>query len=165
MQQITQHQLARAALVGRRALAQPVLLKSLAEKLAGALGKVYASKNLSIELDFEPGLTVRADSGDLYELLGNTLDNAAKWARSRVRLRAARTDATFRLDVEDNGPGFPPDADALLARGARADTRVPGQGLGLSAVVEILGAYEGRIALERSADLGGAQVAMSIPNA
>lgn len=163
MQQITHHQLARAALAGRRALAQPVVIKPLADKLIAALGKVYAAKNLSFELDFAPDLTVRADSGDLYELLGNTLDNAAKWARSRVRLRAARNGARLQFDVEDNGPGFPAEAERLLQRGARADTRVPGEGLGLSAAAEIVQAYEGEILLERSADLGGARVVVFIP--
>lgn len=165
MHSITQHQLARAALAGRRALAQPVLLKTVADKVASALGKVYALKNLAFELDFAPDLLIRADSGDLYELLGNTLDNASKWARSRVRLRAARAGTTLRFVVEDNGPGFPADSTPLLERGARADMRVPGQGLGLSAVNEILGAYEGKIELARSADLGGALVVMTIPNA
>lgn len=165
MHSITQHQLARAALAGRRALAQPVLLKTVADKVASALGKVYALKNLAFELDFAPDLLIRADSGDLYELLGNTLDNASKWARSRVRLRAARAGTTLRFVVEDNGPGFPADSAPLLERGARADMRVPGQGLGLSAVNEILGAYEGKIELARSADLGGALVVMTIPNA
>lgn len=165
MQSITQHQLTRAALAGRRALAQPVALKGVADKIAAALGKVYADKSLSVELDVAGDLLARADAGDLYELLGNTLDNACKWASSRVRLRAARTGTTLRLDFEDNGPGFPAEAEKLLARGARADTRVPGQGLGLASVSEILAAYEGTITLSRSADLGGAHVVITIPNA
>lgn len=165
MQQIANHQLSRAALAGRRALAQPVLLKPLAEKITAALAKVYSAKNLRLEMALAPGLTVRADAGDLYELLGNTLDNASKWARTHVRLRAARSALTLRFEVEDDGPGFPESPERLLERGSRADTRVPGQGLGLSAVAEIVKAYEGEIALEQSPDLGGARVVLLIPGA
>lgn len=165
MQQIAEHQLSRAATAGRRALAQPVAVQPIAEKLASALRKVYADKGLDFELAVAPRLTARVDSGDLHELLGNTLDNAAKWARGHVRLRAARNSATLRLDIEDDGPGFPSEPERMLERGARADSRVPGQGLGLAAVHEILKAYEAEIALERSDDLGGARVVMRIPSA
>jgi len=165
MQQIADHQLSRAAIAGRRALAQPVAVRPIAAKLAAALAKVYADKSLAFELAVAPGLLGRVDSGDLHELLGNTLDNAAKWARGRVRLRAGRAGAQLELEVEDDGPGFPPEAERLLGRGVRADGRVPGQGLGLAAVAEMLGAYEGEIRLDRSDALGGARVAMRIPSA
>lgn len=165
MQQIADHQLSRAATAGRRALAQPVAVRPIAAKLTAALGKVYADKSLAFELAVAPGLLGRVDSGDLHELLGNTLDNAAKWARGRVRLSAGRSGAMLELDIEDDGPGFPAEPGRLLGRGVRADSRVPGQGLGLAAVAEMLGAYEGEVRLERSDALGGARVAMRIPSA
>jgi two-component system sensor histidine kinase PhoQ len=165
MQQIADHQLSRAATAGRRALAQPVAVQPIAARLAAALHKVYADKSLTFDVEAAKGLLVRVDSGDLHEILGNTLDNAAKWARGRVRLHAARAASTLELAVEDDGPGFPPEPERLLERGVRADSRVPGQGLGLAAVVEILRAYEGEIVLERSAELGGARVLLRIPGA
>ncbi|HUR40108.1 MAG TPA: ATP-binding protein [Verrucomicrobiae bacterium] len=165
MQSIADHQLARAATAGRRTLAQPINVRPIADKLVAALAKVYADKNLVFSVEMPDGLTARADSGDLYELLGNVLDNAAKWARSRVSLAVAREGNALLLVAEDDGPGFPDDAEHLLGRGVRADTRVPGQGLGLASVVEVLSAYEGRIALERSAALGGARVTIRIPAA
>ena len=82
-----------------------------------------------------------------------------------MRLTAARAGTTLEVVVEDDGPGFPPDPDRLLERGVRADSRVPGQGLGLAAVAEILRAYEGAIHLERSSALGGGRVVMRIPSA
>ena len=165
MQQIADHQLSRAATAGRRALAQPVALRPVAERLAAALDKVYADKRITFEVGVTPQLKGRVDAGDLHELLGNTLDNAAKWARGRVRLTAARAGTTLELQVEDDGPGFPPEPERLLGRGVRADSRVPGQGLGLAAVAEILRAYEGEVRLERSEALGGGRVAMRIPSA
>jgi len=165
MQQIADHQLSRAATAGRRALAQPVGVHPIAARLAAALKKVHADKGLAFDLVVSLRLLVRVDSGDLHELLGNTLDNAAKWARTRVQLHAARASSTLELIVEDDGPGFPAEPERLLERGVRADSRVPGQGLGLASVVEILRAYEGDIVLGRSAELGGARVVLRIPNA
>jgi two-component system sensor histidine kinase PhoQ len=165
MQQIADHQLSRAATAGRRALTQPVAVQPIAAKLARALEKVYADKRLAFELSVTPGLLARVDAGDLHELLGNTLDNAAKWTRRRVRLAAARAGTTLELTVEDDGPGFPAEPERLLERGVREDSRVPGQGLGLAAVAEILSAYEGAIRLGRSDELGGGRVAMRIPSA
>lgn len=163
MQEITDHQLARAATAGRRALAQPVALKALADKIAAALRKVHAERRLAFEIAVPADLLARADAGDLYEVVGNLLDNAGKWARSRVRLGAHRAGRALTIECDDDGPGFPADAERLLGRGMRADSQVPGQGLGLAAVAEILQAYEGDIALARSADLGGARVVLHIP--
>jgi len=163
MQDIVDHQLARAAAAGRRTLAHPVALRPLAEKLVGALAKVYAGKDLRFDLAVPEGLKARADTGDLYELLGNCLDNASKWAKQRVRLTSAHANAVLELTFEDDGPGFPEHPERLLERGMRADTRVPGQGLGLATVAEIVKAYEGTVALGRSADLGGARVVLTVP--
>jgi two-component system, OmpR family, sensor histidine kinase PhoQ len=165
MQQITDHQLARAATAGRRALAQPLAVRAVADKIAGALRKVYADRALALEVDVAEALVARVESGDLHELLGNALDNACKWARTRTRLGAQRQGTTLILEVEDDGPGFPAEPERLLGRGVRADSRVPGQGLGLAAVAEIVSAYEGRIELARSSGLGGARVTMRIPDA
>jgi len=165
MQQIADHQLSRAATAGRRALAQPVAVQPVAARLTAALHKVYADKGLAFELEVPSRLVTRVDSGDLHELLGNTLDNAAKWARGKVRLHVSRRAGTLEIDVEDDGPGFPAEPERLLERGVRADSRVPGQGLGLAAVAEILKAYDGTIRLRASADLGGGRVAITIPSA
>ncbi|MBI3171621.1 MAG: GHKL domain-containing protein, partial [Hydrocarboniphaga effusa] len=153
MQQIVDHQLGKAATAGRRALAQPVALLPIAGKVLAALRKVYAGKKLEFSLTADPGLQVRMESGDLYELLGNLLDNAGKWARGVVRLSAMREGANLVLEFEDDGPGFPAEAERLLQRFARADSKTPGQGLGLAAVAEMVRAYEGRIELTRSDEL------------
>ena len=81
------------------------------------------------------------DRDDLFEALGNLMDNAAKWCRSRVRVSgrvhaAAGAGARLLLAVEDDGPGIPPDdRDRVLERGARADEQTPGHGLGLAMVL------------------------------
>ncbi len=124
-------------------------------------------------MPFEPGpfnsvlslapLIPRADEGDLYELLGNLLDNAAKWASSEVRIRAEIRTRMLMLTIDDNGPGFPEDADKLLSRGVRADSITPGQGIGLGAVAELVKVYDGTIALSRADGvLNGARVTVSL---
>ncbi|SFF33200.1 two-component system, OmpR family, sensor histidine kinase PhoQ [Fontimonas thermophila] len=162
MQHIVDHQLRRAAAVGTRTLTEPVALRGLADKLLSAIAKVYADKNLQIENQIPETLRVRADQGDLYDLIGNLLDNAAKYGHTRVRISALNAHRQCLIVVEDDGEGFPPDADRLLRRGARADTRVPGQGLGLAAVDEIVQAYGGQLHLERS-ELGGGKVVVVLP--
>ncbi|GAC1627894.1 MAG: ATP-binding protein [Nevskia sp.] len=157
MQSITNHQLRKAAAAGRRSLADPVPLKPLAEKIIGALTKVYAAKHIAFEIEVPDSLRIRADEGDLYELLGNLLDNAGKWCKGRVQIRAELSARTLQLVIDDDGPGFPDEADKLLERGVRADSITPGQGIGLGAVAEIVKVYDGSIALGRAA-LGGGRV-------
>ena len=162
MQHIVDYQLRRAAAAGSRTLSEPLALQALAEKTLAALGKVYASKNLSFELKIPAGLRLRADEGDLYELLGNLLDNACKWGSSKVRLQIQDGPRRIDITVDDDGPGFPADAPKLAERGVRADNQVPGQGIGLATAAEIVKAYNGSLQLGRS-PLGGARVEVSLP--
>jgi len=163
MQQITHHQLRKAAAAGRRTLAEPVKLKPLTDKIIGALTKVYAAKQLRFAIDIADSLKARADEGDLYELLGNLLDNAAKWARTAVHARADIRNRMLVLVIDDDGPGFPEDADKLLSRGVRADSITPGQGIGLGAVAELVKVYDGSVELSRAdGGLGGARVTVSL---
>ena len=162
MQQITGYQLRKAAAAGRRTLAEPVLIRPLCEKLVNALVKVYADKNARFELLIDPRLRLRAESGDMFELIGNLLDNAAKYGNGLVRLSVHHEGRTALIEVADNGPGFPDDAEELLERGVRADMKKPGQGIGLAAVYDLVRAYEGQLLLGAS-DLGGARVTVRLP--
>ncbi len=157
MGHIVQHQLKRAATVGSRTLAEPTLLRPLVEKITGALVKVYHTRRIVFEIDIPADLRLRADSGDLYELVGNLLDNACKYGQQRIRVSAWREHREVLLSIEDDGPGFPEEAIHLLERGIRADTRQEGQGLGLGAVKDIVDAYQGQLGLEQST-LGGGRV-------
>ncbi len=162
MLDIVDHQLRRAAAAGTRTLTEPVALRALADKLLSAIVKVYATKQLRVDNRIAESLLLRADEGDLYDLLGNLLDNAAKYGKRQLGISAECENGQTLISVEDDGAGFPDDAGKLLTRGARADTRQPGQGLGLAAVAEIVQAYGGTLRLERSA-LGGAKVIVALP--
>ncbi len=103
------------------------------------------------------------DREDMLELLGNLLDNACKFARSRVRLRIVRTPGHYQIDVEDDGPGIPDDRrDAVLERGVRLDERAEGHGLGLGIVRDILAAWHGEFTLDRS-EWGGLLARATLP--
>jgi two-component system sensor histidine kinase PhoQ len=157
IQEITDYQLRKAATAGRRTLSGPIAMRPLAEKISGALQKVYADKGVSITVDIAPTLRIRADQGDLYELLGNLLDNAAKWCKQQVKVSANLSGRSVELIIDDDGPGFPEHAGNLLERGVRADNQVPGHGIGLAAVNDLIGVYDGKIELQRS-PLGGGRV-------
>jgi signal transduction histidine kinase len=88
------------------------------------------------------------DEGDLTEVAGNLIENAARLARATVRIAARSTPASVTLSVSDDGPGIPAaDRDAVLGRGVRLDSRGGGTGLGLAIVADIVEAYGGRLDL------------------
>lgn len=165
MDQIVAYHLQRAAASGRSAMAVPQPVRPAVERVVRALAKVHSAKTVEADVAVDPGLRFRGDEGDLTEMLGNVLDNAFKWCRSRIRVSAGLNDGILALTVEDDGPGIAhADAERLGQRGARADQSVPGYGIGLAVTRDIVEAYDGRIAIARSA-LGGAAVTLTLPSA
>ncbi|SEP64774.1 two-component system, OmpR family, sensor histidine kinase PhoQ [Solimonas aquatica] len=163
MHHIVDHQLRRAAAVGSRTLTEPVALKPLSDKIMQALAKVYSERAIRFENELDVNLRQRADQGDLYEMLGNLLENAAKYGQQRVRLSAQNEARLTLLHIDDDGPGWPDEPQKLLQRGVRADTRKPGQGIGLAAVHEIVQAYGGELRFGHS-PLGGARISLVLPS-
>jgi len=100
----------------------------------------------------------------MLELIGNLLDNAVKWSRSRVVLKMHDHDGVV-IDVEDDGPGCSPEVlDQLTGRGVRLDESVAGHGLGLSIVKDIVDTYNGRLKLTSSTQLGGLKATVYLPH-
>jgi signal transduction histidine kinase len=140
-------------------------------RLGRALERIYADNGIAIVIDCPETLGFRGEAQDLEEMAGNLLDNACKWARSRVVLRATplseprRGRTAFRITVEDDGPGVPEESrKAALKRGGRLDETKPGSGLGLSIVTEIAELYGGELTLVDSA-LGGLKAELVLPQA
>lgn len=169
MDEALSYRLRRAAAAGDRALPVAVAVEPLAQRLCATLRKVYAGKAVTLSVTAPGALQARADPGDLTEILGNLLDNAYKWASSRVRLtlRGGAGGRGLYISVEDDGPGIPPlQRTRILERGARADEHTPGQGIGLSVVHELaVHQYGGSIEVEDSAAEGGAciRVHLDVP--
>ena len=163
MDRIIQYQLQRAGRAGQ-ALEQPaVLLAGPVQRLLRTLQKVHAERGLAFEPDLPETLRVRLNEDDLMELLGNLLDNAAKWARSRVRITARQEGNQVRIRIEDDGPGIPAEArEAILARGMRLDEQRPGQGIGLAVAAEIAAEAGGGLDIG-AADTGGARIEVRLP--
>jgi two-component system, OmpR family, sensor histidine kinase PhoQ len=169
MKDIIAHQLKRAAASGGALLGQaPIDVTQVAADLRAALLKVYARKDLSIELVVERESQFVGDRGDFTELLGNLVDNACKWCRSRVRVTVAidpqaGSRERLSLAVEDDGPGISEEDRArVLQRGVRTDESVPGHGLGLAMVHDTVDLYGGTISIDAS-ELGGARFLLRLP--
>jgi two-component system sensor histidine kinase PhoQ len=163
MDRIIGYHLQRAAASGRTAMTLPVALRPAVDKILAALDKVHFGKTIAASVDIDPDLRFRGDESDLTEILGNILDNAFKWCRKAIRISAKIDDGWLRIRVEDDGPGIDGvDSARVLLRGARADESVPGHGIGLAVVREIVEAYDGRINIDNSA-LGGALIDLHLP--
>lgn len=162
MNQIVSYQLQRAVKSNHTgALSRQVNIAVMVNKVLDALKKVYADKAMTVSTDLDEQLLFRGDERDLLELLGNVIDNAFKYGRSAVRVSASREGLGargVRLEIEDDGDGIPLEKqEFVLQRGARADTLVQGQGIGLAVVTDILKSYGGEIQVQQS-DLGGASI-------
>ncbi|MCU0975349.1 MAG: ATP-binding protein [Steroidobacteraceae bacterium] len=169
MREIVDHQLRRAVLAGAGMTLAATPVRPLLEELAGALGKVYRDRQVAATLDAPPEVAYPIERGDLFELAGNLADNAFKYCRARVTIRARgwrqpqwRRDGLV-LDFEDDGGGIPEaDRARVLERGVRVDETRSGQGIGLAAAREIAAAYGGTLEIGDSG-LGGARVTARLP--
>jgi signal transduction histidine kinase len=140
-------------------------VRDAAEGLKRALDRLHADRAIDLAVDLDASHAVRAHRQDLEEMLGNLLDNACKWARTRVRARSARDGADVVVIVDDDGPGLAPAMrDAVLQRGVRADQVAPGSGLGLAIVRDLASVYGGSIALDES-PIGGLRATLRLPAA
>jgi two-component system sensor histidine kinase PhoQ len=163
MQQIIQRQLKRASLRSHSLLVPPVKIYPIVQSVLNALKKVYSSKNLDFVTDFDESCQARMNDSDLYELFGNLLDNACKWAQSRVTVNLTCDSRVTKILIQDDGPGFPHDASRLLERGMRADQQHSGQGLGLDMSLSIVTQSGGTLVLENT-ESGGAGVSIELPS-
>jgi signal transduction histidine kinase len=164
MRRQVDHHLARARAIGRRASAQAraTVWESL-EAVQRALDILYDKSTVDIAGDHQA--QVRVERQDLDEMIGNLVENAAKYGGGRVFVTVEPKGSMVDILVEDDGPGIPEaKRESLFARGARLDTTgKPGTGLGLAIVRDVAEIYGGRITLEESEDLGGLLARLTLP--
>lgn len=165
MRRQVDHHLARARAIGRRASAQAraTVWDSL-DAVQRAVARLYGKVTIDIAGDRKA--QVRVERQDLDEMLGNLVENAAKYGGGRVFVTVERNGAMVDILVEDDGPGIPSELRGeLFGRGARLDTTgKPGTGLGLAIVRDVAEIYGGRVSLEQSEDLGGLLARLSLPS-
>ena len=156
-------ELRRARMAGGRMPGAPLDLGSEIESLVATLRKMYRDRDLDIECRMQPGVPFVGDREDLLELSGNLLDNACKWARSRVCV-SVREQQGLVLTVEDDGPGCSEEELSRIAlRGARVDENTSGHGLGLAIAKGVAASYGAQLRLGRSAELGGLEATVIFP--
>lgn len=167
MRRHVDHHLARARAIGRRgaSAARAAVWPSL-EALQRAIERIHGARDIVIDISGDKELEFCGERQDLEEMLGNLLDNAAKYGGGRVFVSVERSGGQVAITVEDDGPGIPPAARAeLFQRGARLDTSKPGTGLGLAIVRDVAEIYGGSVELGESEDLGGLSVTLRLPAA
>ncbi|HEX7782182.1 MAG TPA: HAMP domain-containing sensor histidine kinase [Sphingobium sp.] len=163
MRRQVDHHLARARAVGRRGAAQSraEVWPSL-QAVERAVGRLYPDAR--IDMDGDKEASVRVERQDLDELLGNLIENAAKYGGGSVFATVMPGDDMVEIWVEDDGAGIPAaDRTRIFDRGARLDSGKPGTGLGLAIVRDVAEIYGGSVTLDESEDLGGLMVRLRLP--
>jgi signal transduction histidine kinase len=163
MRRQVDHHLARARAIGRRSSGQaradvwPAL-----EAVERAVSRLY--ENVCVDLAGDKAAAARVEHQDLEEMLGNLMENAAKYGRGRVFVTVKTTADCVEFEVEDDGRGIPvAERASIFDRGARLDTGKPGTGLGLAIARDVAQIYGGSIQLEESEDLGGLLARLRLP--
>ena len=160
------HYLSRARTYGtEKVLGSRSSIKTATEDLVYAMQRIYLKRNLIFDLSRSQGCWFRGEAQDLEEMLGNLMDNACKWARSRVRICCGTNDDRLEIMVEDDGPGIAQEEfESVMRRGHKLDDSKPGHGQGLGIVKDIAALYGGSLNLARS-ELGGLQAKLDLPSA
>ncbi len=170
MRRQVDHHLARARAVGRRGQALSVAsVWESVEAVERAVTQLYP--HVRFDLDGNKKARVAAERQDLDEMLGNLIENAAKYGGGSVFVTVDAAEKTggeepkmVEIWVEDDGRGIPEEErQRIFARGARLDTGKPGTGLGLAIVRDVAEIYDGGVSLDESEDLGGLLVRLQLP--
>lgn len=162
MEQIISRQLKRASRNNNSLLSARISIAPVAEAVLRSLQKVYLEKSLEFESSLDDDCMARIDESDLFEMLGNLLDNACKWAVSQVSVSVQCEDRKAVLVIEDDGPGFPRNWQHLIERGISEDTLQKGQGLGLAMCMEIVQSVGGTLEIVQSSN-SGAKIEIRLP--
>ena len=163
---ISQHierELKKARLMGNIHPTHRVDLTIEITQLIITLKKIYIAKAINIEHNIAPDALFYGDREDLLEILGNLLDNACKWCKSKVFITVTKQDALV-FCIEDDGSGCSEDLlKKLIQRGFRADESKPGSGLGLAIANDIVNSYQANLTFAQSKQLGGLRVEVRFP--
>jgi len=161
--ELVDYQLQRAATEGHSSFQSPISLGEIIHKILKSLNKVYQAKSIVSQCEIEHDVFIHADEGDMYELLGNLLENAFKYCNKKVNIFITSQYKQVKIQIDDDGKGIPKKSKYnIIKRGQRIDTQVEGHGLGLAIVSDIIDAYEGTIEFKRS-PIGGARFTIQLP--
>lgn len=173
MREYITHHLSRAQVAARVSIVGGVTdVNDTLTSLTNTLSRIYSERNIDFSIECPPDAKFRGEKQDLQEMVGNLLDNACKWADSKVsvyvmmdkKLKTSNAKQLIVL-VDDDGPGLsPPELDAVVKRGKRLDETKPGSGLGLSIVADLSEMYYGSFVLQAAPE-GGVRAKLTLPAA
>jgi Signal transduction histidine kinase len=159
------HHLSRASAAGPPALGASSNLAETLQPLIQGFERLAQRRQLECDFIIPETIRVRTDPQDLQEMVGNLVDNAAKWARQRFRLVVEQSAGGILIRVMDDGPGMSADARAaVMGRGVKLDESSAGSGLGLAIARDLAGLYGGDLHLEQSEE-GGIEARLRLPEA
>ncbi len=168
MHKYVEHYLKRARVsANTKALSGHSSIVPSLNNIARALNKIHEDKNIEVIAN-DQNLVFKGDLNDFEEMVGNLMENAAKWANSLVTVECFKQDNWLKIEIRDDGPGIEKEArEAVFARGQRLDEKKPGSGLGLSIVKDLSGLYGGEITLgdnDRITTSDGLFVSLKLPS-
>jgi len=165
IRQLTERELKRARMAGLGNTTQRFDPNEELPTLIEVIKQAHQKTKLTVSLHIAPNIKQFGDREDMLELLGNLLDNACKWASSKVSISIGQVDNHLSITIEDDGQGRNKDELKLLTqRGIRLDESREGHGLGLSICKDIVKLYGGNITFGKSTKLGGFRVEVTLPN-
>jgi signal transduction histidine kinase len=165
MRRQVDHHLARARAVGRRghAHSRAEVWPSL-DSVERAVSRLYT--HVRLDIAGPKDLAVHVERQDLDEMLGNLIENAAKYGGGSVFITVEKDGNFVEFQIEDDGMGIPDaERERIFDRGVRLDTGKPGTGLGLAIVRDVAEIYGGGVTLEESEDMGGLLARLRLPAA
>jgi two-component system sensor histidine kinase PhoQ len=153
-----EHQLKRAQSAGQSSWHLGVEISPCLNKLTSSLKKIYSDKSIEFTFDVDEKAVFKGDESDLFEILGNLLDNACKAARSKIAITINQQHEQLIICIEDDGSGIDlSKRQDILQRGTRVDTYQQGHGIGLAIVRDLVESYQGQLLIEDSTTLCGAK--------
>ena len=146
----------RSTIRSPRYLAPVIDLRPLVERMATSLQKLYTKPTVNFHVNISDEFTVRMDEADVFEIMGNILENACKYGAQNITIDESGRERC--LTIDDDGPGFPDmNLDQLTQRGVRADSQTTGSGMGLAAAHQLMASYGGRLQPSHAPE-GGARI-------
>ena len=163
LNEAVRHHLARASAAGPVVLRPRVTLSVALEPVFNGISRLAERKNITFKKPEVPPLQLQIDAQDLQEIVGNLLENALRWATSKVVMAIYSEADNLHLSIMDDGPGMSSQSrDEALQRGGRLDEQRSGSGLGLAIVSELIQLYDGQLQLKPS-PMGGLLVTVCLP--
>ncbi len=170
MDSIIMYQLQRASAKAEHTVIKQLNICTVIQKIHISLSKVYLDKAIHFDVSLPDSCMIYCEEGDLYEIVGNLMDNACKWCNHQVNVsielnpRKDRRNYSLLLHIEDDGAGIPVGKfNQILKRGTRVDENIHGHGIGVSVVHEIVQMLGGKLDGGKSKTLGGMHWRIYLP--